>query len=120
MCSVKVEEAEESEEERICPRCGQKYNWLNEFTTKTGRVYIYAVHVVSWRNGKPKVRKCYLGPKDGYVYVSKMHEKEGLDLRPLTDTERALEYLEEIVDYLNEKGSEEQKKEARALIEKIR
>ena len=119
MCSVKIEEAE-SEEERICPRCGQKYNWLNEVSNKNGRVYVYAVHVISWKNGKPKVRKCYLGPKDGYVYVSKMHEKEGLDLRPLTDVDRALEYLEEIVDYLNEKGSEEQKKEAKALIERIR
>ena len=46
--------------------------------------------------------------------------KKGLNSRPLTDTKRASEYLSEIVDYLNEKGSEEQRKEARALIEKIR
>jgi hypothetical protein len=31
-----------------------------------------------------------------------------------------LEHLEEIVGYLSEKGSEEQKREARNLIEKIR
>jgi len=82
--------------EKVCPRCGKPYSSIKE-VSKGGRVYLYAVHYEGYEkvNGKKKIkyRYCYLGPKDSYLYVSKLHSNEGLELKGLTDKKRALEYL---------------------------
>jgi hypothetical protein len=110
---------EEQEEEKLCPRCNQPYNYLST-TVVNGREYVYAVHVISRSKGKVKLRKCYLGPKEEYINVSRLHEQEGLEFKPITDSNRALEYLEKIVDYLNEHGEKEQIREAKALLKTLR
>jgi len=62
-------------------------------------VYYYAVHVFKDSSGKRRVKKCYLGPEE-YEYVSRLHAKEGLTLKGLRDRQRALEYLDALISYL--------------------
>jgi len=89
--------------EKVCPRCGKPYSYIKE-VSKGGRVYLYAVHYEGTGkvNGKTKIKRkyCYLGPKDRYEYVSKLHSSEGLELKGLADRERALEYLEALLKNL--------------------
>jgi hypothetical protein len=61
-----VQKREEMLERGICPRCGQKYDYLEE-RQRGGNIYLYAIHV-TWEGGKRKLRKCYLGPKGQYIY----------------------------------------------------
>ncbi len=44
---------------KICPKCGQKFSYLEERRIGN-RIYHYAVHVRR-EKGKRKVKKCYLG-----------------------------------------------------------
>ena len=82
---------------KICPRCGDAISWI-ERRQRGDRVYYYAVHC--WQQeGRRRIRKCYLGPQT-YEYVTRLHFKEGLILKGLVDKERALEYLETIVNML--------------------
>lgn len=85
-------------EERVCPRCGAPYSYVERRESKGGRVYNYAVHYY-YRDGKRKVKRCYLGP-DAYEYVSRLHSKEGLTLRGMVDGERALAYLDALINYV--------------------
>jgi len=82
----------------LCPRCGGKISWI-ERRRVGGNVYYFAVH--EWREGgKRRIRKCYLGP-DTYIYVSVTHEGDtGLVFHGLVDRRRAVKYLEDIVEYL--------------------
>jgi len=86
---------------RICPRCGKPYSWIEKKRPKNGsRVYYYAVHVFKDpETGKRTVKRCYLGPEE-YVYVSMLHVREGLTLKGLRDSQRALEYLDALIAYL--------------------
>jgi len=90
--------------ERLCPRCGQEYSYL-ERHRKGGRVYVVAVHYEGYVKAegkvKKKVRKCYLGPEGCYDYVSRLHAREGLVLRGASDHERALAYLDALISYLS-------------------
>ena len=45
------------------------------------------------------VSKCYLGPRI-YEYVSRLHSREGLVLKGLSDPERILDYLDAIINYI--------------------
>jgi hypothetical protein len=83
-----------SRERKICPKCGQPYSYIDE-EEKGGRVYLYAIHYYKDPDGRKRKKKCYLGPKDGYEYVSKTHEIifYGLDRQ-----DRYIRYLEEILD----------------------
>jgi len=83
---------------KLCPRCGHPYSWI-ERRVVGKRVYYYAVHVYRDSTGKRTVKRCYLGPEE-YVYVSMLHEKEGLTLKGLRDSQRALEYLDALIKYL--------------------
>ena len=87
-------------EEKICPRCRQPYSYI-ERRSVGDRVYLYAVHY-RWEAGKRRVRKCYLGPEDHYVYVTHTHAREGLVLRGLLDAWRALDYLDALIAYFAE------------------
>ena len=84
---------------RVCPRCSRPYSYIKEKKIN-GRIYLYAVHYIKDGPGKRRVVECYLGPKDHYEYVTRMHEKEGLILRGLMEQERAVEYLSSIVNYV--------------------
>ena len=82
----------ERKPERICPRCGQPYNWL-EKRTIGDRTYLIAVHVV---NGVREI--CYLGPEDGYALMKVTHpylKLTGFGATPREELERRLRYLEE-------------------------
>ena len=70
-----------------------------------GRVYLYAVHYLGYKKDPSgKIRKitkeCYLGPEESYEYVTRMHDREGLVLRGLTDHDRAIEYLNALINYI--------------------
>jgi len=89
-------------EKGFCPRCGQKYSYI-ERREQGNNVYLLAVHVTR-ENKKRHVRKCYLGPESDYIYVSYMHPEEGLQLKGMLNRDRALEYLRALRNYFrNEK-----------------
>jgi len=83
-----------SKERRICPRCGEPYSYVEKIDIGE-RSYLYAVHYYVDENDRRRKRRCYLGPVDGYEYVSKTHEIifYGLDRQ-----DRYIRYLEEITD----------------------
>ena len=102
----------EKEKER-CPRCGAPVSYFEEHR-RGDRVYVVAVHYEGYdrETGRKRVRKCYLGPKNSYAYVTQMHEREGLVLKGMGDRDRVLEYLDAIIHYLEtlEYESEEEVK----------
>jgi len=81
-------------ERKICPRCGNSFSYIEE-VDRGGRSYLYAVHYVKDESGKRKKRRCYLGPKDGYEYVSKTHD---IIFYGLDREDRYIKYLNEIID----------------------
>ena len=84
--------------DKLCPRCGHRYTYIEQ--RKQGdRIYYYAVHEERTKNGKRRIRKCYLGPS-AYIYVTRLHEKENLVFRGLLERNRAIEYLEAILQSL--------------------
>ena len=85
-------------EERVCPRCGSRYAYLEEHA-RGDRCYVYAVHKEG-RGKSAKRWKCYLGPSGGYAYVSKTHAREGLVLKGLQDADRAFEYIDALIAYI--------------------
>jgi len=114
--------------EKICPRCGKPYSSIKE-VNRGGRVYLYAVHYLGYEkvNGKKRIkyRYCYLGPKDRYEYVSKLHSSEGLELKGLADRDREIEYLEALLksltsSELSEKEAERIERNLRDALERVR
>ena len=89
---------------KICPRCGLEFSYYE--THRIGdKEYLYAVHYEGYSkdsSGKirKKVRKCYLGPVSAYEYVTKMHFREGLVLRGLIDPDRAISYINALINYI--------------------
>ena len=104
---------QEEGEEKVCPKCGQKYSYIEEREVGNN-VYYYAVHYV-YKNKKQKKRYCYLGAKD-YINVAKLHEDLGLNLHGQIENNRALSYLRQILNYLENEAKEGEKQEAITLI----
>ena len=102
---------------RVCPRCGRPYSYIRERRVNS-RVYLYAVHYYRDSSGRRRVKECYLGPKDYYKYVTRMHEKEGLVFKGLIEQERVLEYLDAIVNYVVHNGNGEEV--IKHILEKIK
>ncbi len=101
---------------RACPRCSRPYSYIKERKVN-GRTYLYAVHCYRDDLGRRKISECYLGPKDYYEYVTRMHEKEGLILKGLIEQERLLEYLDTIIEYITNKNID--KEQAKYILEKL-
>jgi hypothetical protein len=98
----KAEKASQDEKaERVCPRCGQPYSYIESYT-RGSQTYYVAVHYEGYekvevggkKRVKKKVRKCYLGPQT-YRYVEKLHE---LGLSGAIDRERFKRYFRELLD----------------------
>ena len=104
--------------DKICPRCGLKYSYIDR--KKVGdQVYLYAVHYLKG-GSKKKARKCYLGPEDKYIYVSKMHE---FTLRGPLDKKRVLKYLRSLKEIILTRKDEfdlNSKKEIVEIVEEIK
>jgi hypothetical protein len=87
-----------------CPRCGRPIDWVGRQIVR-GRVYYYAVHV-SYENGRKRLSKCYLGPRD-YDYVSRQHSDIGMALKGMvyeainSPASRFRDYVAGIVDKLS-------------------
>ena len=101
---------------KICPRCGHKYTYIEQ-RKQGNRIYYYAVHVIKEKGGKRRIRKCYLGPS-AYIYVTRLHEKENLVFRGLLETNRAIEYLEAILQSLLNSSLDKETK--RQISQKLR
>ncbi|MCC6019655.1 MAG: hypothetical protein LM601_11530 [Candidatus Verstraetearchaeota archaeon] len=95
-------------EEKICPRCGSPYNYIDKRKVGDG-VYYYAVHVEKTPEGR-KVKKCYLG-SGSYRYVEQF---QNLNLSGLIDEKRYLRYAINILDKLN--GEELQKLDGKLVM----
>ncbi len=95
---------------KICPRCNEPMNYFKN-RRQYNRVYVYAVHL-------DKGKECYLGPKDGYVYVSKLHQKEGLVLKGYTDSGRVLEYLDAIINHVS--NTEIDKETKQEIVDRVK
>lgn len=72
--------------DKICPRCGQHYSYIETRTVEVKsrdkskkQNYYYAVHYEKDENGKTRRRRCYLGP-NRYIYVTRLHRDLGLIL----------------------------------------
>jgi len=89
----------------ICPRCGEPFSYIKR-NKRGNRVYLYAVHYIGVENGKKKIRQCYLGAEDGYVYVTKLHSDLGLLLKGLHDKKRVFEYFTRLVEDIIEGAKE--------------
>jgi len=87
-------------QKKVCPKCGQPYSYIEEIDIGD-RSYLYAVHYVKDKSGKRKKKRCYLGPKEGYEYVSKTHD---LEFYGMTKEDRYITYLEEILNLLGSGG----------------
>ncbi len=84
--------------EKVCPRCGQPYSYIERRTVKGSKqVYFYAVHVYK-EGSKWRKKRCYLGPK----LYSRVTPLQGFQLRGLIgeSRQRLLDYLESIVSEL--------------------
>jgi len=101
--------------EKVCPRCGERYSYI-ERRSVGDQVYLYAVHYLKVK-GKRKIKKCYLGPQDRYIYVSKMHE---FSLRGPIDRLRILNYLDAILNLLLLEREKLDEKTRREIIQKLR
>jgi hypothetical protein len=85
----------------LCPKCGST-GYLDK--RKIGnRVYIYVIHVER-AEGRRKVRRCYVGPEEGYVHAEQVHNigltnimDQDYVLTAILSLERAVEQLEKIV-----------------------
>jgi len=104
---------QQQEEEKVCPKCGQRYSYIEEREVGNN-VYYYAVHY-TYKNKKQKKRYCYLGAKD-YINVAKVHEDLGLSLHGQIQNNRAIAYLRQILSYFENEAKEEEKQEAISLI----
>jgi len=81
--------------EKICPRCGLKYSYIER--RKVGnQTYLLAVHYLKM-GSRRKIKKCYLGPEDKYIYVSRLHE---FSLRGPVDKKRVLKYLRSLKEII--------------------
>ena len=82
-------------DKEICPRCGREISWIEKRVIGS-RTYLYAVH----RVGR-SIKKCYLGPEDTYIYVSKTHSNDGLIFWGLIRSDRLKLYLSSILQALS-------------------
>jgi uncharacterized C2H2 Zn-finger protein len=93
------EKVEKEAGEKVCPRCGQPYSYIESYR-RGQQTYYVAVHYEGYekvegkKRVKKKVRKCYLGPQT-YKYVEKLHE---LGLSGAVDRERFKRYFRELLD----------------------
>ena len=84
---------------KVCPRCGEPFSYVERRKGEYNE-YFYAVHVK--REGKKRrIRKCYLGPADSYKNVTHMHTEENLELKGLMDKNRAVEYVNRLLNYIS-------------------
>ena len=84
---------------RICPRCGLPISWIEKRKTPHNNYY-YAVHRIKVSKNKVKIKKCYLGPIEDYIYVTRLHEDIGLVLKGMNNGSRVLEYLRDIHEFV--------------------
>jgi hypothetical protein len=85
-----------------CPICKRPIDWT-ENRRVGSRTYVYAVHKFEkTESGRWRVKRCFLGPKEGYIHGAKTHIGLGMILRGYTDPNRALDYLRALIDYVTE------------------
>jgi hypothetical protein len=93
-----------------CPRCGEE-GYLEEMVVG-GNVYVYARHIYWERNRegrkvKRHVKKCYLGPKEHYIYVDGKFHKLGLSSPVTMDLNDYLQAIERLLATINAKIGED-------------
>jgi len=99
---------------RFCPRCNTPYSYI-ERRVKSGHTYYYAVHETRV-DGKRHVHKCYLGAEE-YTYVKMMHPEMLESLSGMHDNERYIRYLEDIIEILKRRiTNEEQANRVRNIL----
>ncbi len=81
--------------EVVCPRCGGRGTLV--VRKRGGRRYYYVVHYDGSRRFEH-----YAGPVSDYVYVSKTHSDTGLILRGPLDQRRVLEYIDVLIEKLED------------------
>ncbi len=92
----------------VCPRCGKEGSL--EIKRVGSREYVYVAHFYKDPSGNWRKYRCYLGPADEYVYVSRLHSKEGLVLQGIVRVAegrvylnpRALQYARDLARYITQ------------------
>jgi hypothetical protein len=96
----------------VCPRCGKEGTL--ELKRVGQREYVYVDHFYKDANGNWRKYRCYLGPADEYVYVTRTHLREGLILRGIVQVvegkvylnPRALQYVRDLARYITQHSEE--------------
>jgi hypothetical protein len=85
-----------------CPICKRQIDWVEN--RKVGsRTYVYAVHKLEkTESGRWRVKRCFLGPKEGYIHGAKTHIGLGIRLKGYTDSNRVIDYLRALTAYVTE------------------
>ena len=88
-----------------CPKCGKPYSRLRRKRIN-GRIYVYARHYLGYSKVDGRIvkryRDCYLGPENGYIYVSGNHLREGLEFKGMHESGRTLDYLKKLLHSLED------------------
>lgn len=102
----------------ICPRCGRPIKYIERHRVGD-RVYLYAVHGVSRKNGKTRIDRCYLGPENHYIYVTKTHsEALGMRLRNILNIEENVrQYMEDLIRYMAQTSDQAMKEKIIKILE---
>ena len=99
---------------KICPKCGQRYSYIEKRRIGS-QVYLLAVHYFKV-GGKRKVKKCYLGPEKGYIYMLKTFE---IAIKS-HDRERILSYLNAFLNRLIAMKDTLSEQERKEIIEELK
>jgi len=101
--------------EKVCPRCGEHFTYLEERTVGNN-TYLLCVHVK--KHGKKRtVKKCYLGPKEAYIYANTFNKPIIRVRSPLADQLADIRYALEILSHIKgtNKLTERQKKAIKTI-----
>ena len=79
----------------VCPRCGSTGSLV--FEKRGEREYAYMVHWY-WEGKKRKKKKCYLGPKEKYLYVTEINRI--LLVSPLLKPDAYVDYVRDCLSNL--------------------
>ncbi|MEM4554190.1 MAG: putative integrase [Ignisphaera sp.] len=98
----------------ICPRCGSL--GYRSVEKRAGRYYVYYIHR---DNASGRVRKCYVGPIEGYNHVEKIHSLNLDNLEDVDYIEVARRAIEFYVDRALKRKNREEEQYAVRELEKL-
>ena len=100
----------------ICPKCGAPgYRRVEPRGGKYRREYVFMVHET--REGdKRSIKKCYLGPLEGYIHAERLHSLQLTNLAEQDYLEVIMRAVEKYVERVRSTSAKCGEEKARALL----